>query len=266
MKAIKFLSGAMLLTLCTSLLILTPVDALEQRGVREVKERLYALREAGKDKYELTHTPTIDWLVSGKDRAKGYDFKLNKGEDYLIVGVCDSDCRDMDLELYNGNVLLDFDREPGSTPYLEFVPQQTGYYSLGVTIPSCTTGQCTFGIGILTKTGVPEISTKTLAKVINSKANYTLIDSRKKSEFNNGHISTARSIPYTDMTKNGYYLLPDHKDELLIFYCWNEACEWSEEAAKIAIEYGYTRVYRYSAGYVGWLNDGYKPCDCANDS
>lgn len=53
---------------------------------------------------------------------------------------------------------------------------------------------------------------------------------------------------------NNYALseLPIDKSTALIFYCYNEACGASTQAANRALENGYTNVSILKAGIIGW--------------
>lgn len=52
--------------------------------------------------------------------------------------------------------------------------------------------------------------------------------------------------------------LPREKAEHLVFYCANEACRASEEAAEQAVIAGYTHVQVMPAGIAGWVRAGKK--------
>ena len=52
--------------------------------------------------------------------------------------------------------------------------------------------------------------------------------------------------------------LPRDKAEHLVFYCANEACRASEEAAEQAVIAGYTHVEVMPAGIAGWVKAGKK--------
>lgn len=72
--------------------------------------------------------------------------------------------------------------------------------------------------------GVSAIGTDDLRDLIQSGAPYTLIDSRPKGKYAEGHIPTAVSIPFADLEKADAEgrvdkLLPEDKDRTLIFYC-----------------------------------------------
>lgn len=52
--------------------------------------------------------------------------------------------------------------------------------------------------------------------------------------------------------------LPRDKAEHLVFYCANEACRASEEAAEQAVIAGYSHVQVMPAGIAGWVRAGKK--------
>ncbi|WP_408634210.1 rhodanese-like domain-containing protein [Paraferrimonas haliotis] len=52
-------------------------------------------------------------------------------------------------------------------------------------------------------------------------------------------------------------LLPENKDATLIFYCANQLCDSSREAAVSTMELGYTNVFHMADGIWGWRQRGY---------
>ena len=97
--------------------------------------------------YELTHEPIINKLYRGN--KYNITMNLQPGTSYAIVGVCDQDCLDMDLFLYDskGN-LVDYDRGSSDTPIVEVQPGYADTFIVQVSIPSCQALQCTFGVGV----------------------------------------------------------------------------------------------------------------------
>ena len=67
-------------------------------------------------------------------------------------------------------------------------------------------------------------------------------------------------IPGAVILRNGAVAgqLPRDKAEHLVFYCANEACRASEEAAQQAVIAGYTHVEVMPAGIAGWVRAGKK--------
>lgn len=91
--------------------------------------------------------------------------------------------------------------------------------------------------------------------VLPKRDDVTIVDSRPDRMFGPGHIPTAVLIPdskFAEMTA----MLPEAKDQLLIFYCGGYACKLSHKSAFKAEEMGYTNVKVYAAGYPDWKENG----------
>lgn len=71
---------------------------------------------------------------------------------YLVVGVCDGDCTDMDLRLLDGqgNTVAQ-DVADDDTPLLVFTVQASGSHVLRVMMPACGADPCFYGISIFAK-------------------------------------------------------------------------------------------------------------------
>jgi hypothetical protein len=72
---------------------------------------------------------------------------------------------------------------------------------------------------------VPEHQQITNAEVVKlvamgpEKGNYTLVDARPVGAYLGGHIPTAVSLPYGTSQEECAVILPQDKDEMLVFYC-----------------------------------------------
>lgn len=97
--------------------------------------------------YSLTHDVKYDDLYD--DGVEDYFITLNSGTAYTISAVCDEDCDDLDIRLYdqNGN-LVDSDTDADSIPVVEVSPRWTGRFKLRVTMCDCDVEPCKIGIGI----------------------------------------------------------------------------------------------------------------------
>jgi rhodanese-related sulfurtransferase len=84
-----------------------------------------------------------------------------------------------------------------------------------------------------------------------------LVDSRVASEYNEGHIPTAISIPAPVMDQYRAKL-PSDDNYPLVFYCngWPE-CKKSHDASSQAVEWGYRQVYWFRDGIPVWEAKGY---------
>ncbi|WP_199330935.1 MULTISPECIES: hypothetical protein [unclassified Calothrix] len=96
--------------------------------------------------YELTHDPFVDQLSS--NQGDYITLNLRRGVDYAILGVCDQDCRDIDLRLYDedGN-LIDSDTGYDDYPAVRVRPRWSGKFQIKVTMAKCRANYCYYGIG-----------------------------------------------------------------------------------------------------------------------
>jgi len=86
------------------------------------------------------------------DENETWTVTLYAGNTYRITGVCDGDCKDIDLALLDGNRNeLTSDMLADDVPILTYTPKTTGSYSIKVMMPTCNQDPCYFGIGIFFK-------------------------------------------------------------------------------------------------------------------
>ncbi len=127
--------------------ISAPAFANEYTG--QVKAQLAAvqllLQQNG---WRETHNTIYDKLKHGGTDT--YVFTLKKGITYKIISVCDEDCADLDLVLYdeNGNE-ISRDTSNDSAPIVDANPAWTGQFRLKVKMYSCRKDPCYYGITVL---------------------------------------------------------------------------------------------------------------------
>ena len=74
---------------------------------------------------------------------------LQGGVRYAIIGVCDNDCSDVDLRIWDpSGTKLAEDILTDDTPVLEFTATATGQYRLSVEMAACRTNPCYWGVQI----------------------------------------------------------------------------------------------------------------------
>jgi hypothetical protein len=131
----------------TFLLASQPASA-NNRFVHHVRAQLAALAiAAGLADFELLNEPTIDALVPGATNL--YPLNLRSGVSYGFVGVCDGDCSDLDLKLYNASGgIIAADTATDDTPTVGVSSRYSGTYYLEVNMANCRTNYCYYGFGI----------------------------------------------------------------------------------------------------------------------
>ncbi len=139
-------------SLLASASLLVPTVAIAgNRYEEQIRSQLMMAAIAlGLEDYQLFYDPYIDSLgANSEDRLT---FTLKKGGTYAIVGVCDEDCSDIDLEIYdeNGNSIA-VDRGTDDYPMIQISPAWTGEFSLEVDMYSCSTSDCYYGIGVFSQ-------------------------------------------------------------------------------------------------------------------
>jgi rhodanese-related sulfurtransferase len=80
------------------------------------------------------------------------------------------------------------------------------------------------------------------------KASATLVDVNTQAIWEEGHLPGAVHLEGRDVTK----ALPQDKARTAVFYCYSRHCTSSDEAARLAIEAGYTDVRVMREGITGW--------------
>ncbi len=79
---------------------------------------------------------------------------LKGGATYVILGVCDQDCNDMDLVLYDASgTVIGADQAPDDVPLVSAEPTSSGSFRLEVSIPSCSIEPCGFGVLVFVGAG-----------------------------------------------------------------------------------------------------------------
>ena len=93
------------------------------------------------------------------------------------------------------------------------------------------------------------------------------VDTRVASEYAEGHIKGALSVPYReksaksvdfDASKDQFDLskLPVNKEASIVVYCNGPECWKSYKAATVSIKGGYSNVHWYRLGFPDWKSKG----------
>lgn len=119
-----------------------------ERHVRQQLDRVKVkLEENG---FQNTHNYKIDRL--GRNATDSFRVDLRKGLDYLLVSVCDKDCTDIDIRIYDeNNNLIAEDIKRDDLPIVSVSPKWTGEFRIQVTMYKCSSSPCYYGIGVFGK-------------------------------------------------------------------------------------------------------------------
>lgn len=132
-----------------AVLVLVAASSVAQsRWEQEVRNQLSA---AGGTFDELGYQSTHDVYTGSLQNQKNetVTLTLRAGREYAILGVCDTDCTDLDLHIMDpsGNQ-VDVDIELDDFPVLEVRPPRDGTYTVRVTMATCSVSPCFYGIGV----------------------------------------------------------------------------------------------------------------------
>jgi hypothetical protein len=140
-------------TVLASAVLLLPSAAQAQNSRWEVQVR-DQLKRAGSflsDKgFEMTHEVRTGSL---RDDASEYvTLELDAGKSYAVVGVCDEDCTDVDLQLFSPEgQQVDSDMLTDDVPIVDAQPTLTARYRVKIVMATCSTSPCFYGLGVFGK-------------------------------------------------------------------------------------------------------------------
>jgi hypothetical protein len=85
-------------------------------------------------------------------RARRYTVMLRAGQDYRIVGVCDSRCGNLDLRLFAANnQLIAQDVLRDAVPVIHVRPVATGNYDIEAIMAQCDQAPCWFAFNVYSR-------------------------------------------------------------------------------------------------------------------
>lgn len=86
----------------------------------------------------------------GEGESAFHDVELYRGVPYKIFAICDGDCPDLDLQLYDSKgVLVDDDTLDDYTPIVEVNPDAEATYHAKVIMYDCEVEPCYYAIRVV---------------------------------------------------------------------------------------------------------------------
>ena len=118
----------------------TQVEGYLERAAKTLSDKGYA----------QTHETQVGSLAD--DENDSFNLTLHAGTTYALVGVCDNDCSDLDLVLYDADGdQIDSDVQSDDVPIVTVTPSETMRYRVKVMMAVCKTNPCWYGIGVYGK-------------------------------------------------------------------------------------------------------------------
>ncbi|MCG8404231.1 MAG: rhodanese-like domain-containing protein [Phycisphaerales bacterium] len=112
---------------------------------------------------------------------------------------------------------------------------------------------CQQNEGISQKAKVQRLKTASELKSKMDAGSITVVHALDAEHYAKGHIPGAQNIDYEKMTPD---MLPEQKDQPIVFYCSGGMCPVGRMAASKAAKWGYTDVWEYHGGIKDWKRAG----------
>jgi hypothetical protein len=134
--------------LASACLLLAGPAYAQQQYIRQIERQLDAVEDfVARYGLRPSHNRKID--IIRRNQSDSYNLELDRGVRYMLVGVCDNDCNDVDIYVYddrNRNV-AEFEKF-GDLAAVVVNPPRTAQYRIVVSVPGCRTADCLIGVGV----------------------------------------------------------------------------------------------------------------------
>ncbi len=104
--------------------------------------------------------------------------------------------------------------------------------------------------------GTKLISAEDLIDLVESEENFVIIDSRTGNDREQGYIEGSIGLPDTETDEAALAKHIASKNTPVCFYCNGVDCGRSVKAAKMAVSFGYTKIYWFRGGWGEWVEKG----------
>src|SRR5215470_11121845 len=159
--------GAMVRALLAAMATLSLASpALAQQEQQDLsgaqREQLVALVGAYLDDVQQHFAPGLEPAAGLSDEIapieQGADHRwrieLVGGASYRIIGACDNECSDVDIELIDSSgAVVASDTLPDDYPIVDHVPTANGAYVVRMIMQRCSVAPCFAGVRVLTQAG-----------------------------------------------------------------------------------------------------------------
>jgi hypothetical protein len=129
-----------------------PAEAGAQGWREQISRQINSsmIASARREGYGDAGGPLYDLVASGSRRS--LRIPLAAGQSYRVIAQCDYDCSDVDFKLYDENDnLISEDSARDDVPLISATPRRSAPFRLEVTMASCSTRQCGWGVAIVAK-------------------------------------------------------------------------------------------------------------------
>lgn len=132
-----------------SIFCLTSAQANELAD--EVRLQLQIYKLAGlADGWMETHKE--EFGIENHREVNSYNMNLKASTAYKLIAVCDKNCKDLDLVLFDeNNREISRDASNDNMPIVEVTPRWTGKFNLKVVMYQCDQNPCFYGVTVLAR-------------------------------------------------------------------------------------------------------------------
>ena len=121
-----------------------PADSPQAIILAQLQQAQMALAQQG---FQMVGQPYSGGLAQGE--TWNVPTQLMAGYDYRLLGVCDRDCADLDLVLYDGaGAPIVQDTTTTSQPIMAIQPGYSGQYLVQVQMYNCTVAPCYYAVAL----------------------------------------------------------------------------------------------------------------------
>jgi rhodanese-related sulfurtransferase len=103
---------------------------------------------------------------------------------------------------------------------------------------------------------IPKVSIDAVESLLTDPS-VRIFDAKSRQNYEKNHVPGAVNLAFDALSEKS---LPANKQTTVIFYCMNEMCSASVEAACKASSLGYSKVMHMASGIQGWIKAG-KPVE-----
>jgi hypothetical protein len=116
--------------------------------IRQLSNQLSQARDSYvPNNYRLVTGPDNDALSQGD--SDNYTVTLQGGRSYKLVGVCDNDCTDLDITLYDSDGdVVDRDVLDDDKPVVSVSGKSGGRYRMNVSMATCSSSICYYSVAV----------------------------------------------------------------------------------------------------------------------
>ncbi len=104
--------------------------------------------------------------------------------------------------------------------------------------------------------GATRVTAEELIEMAATMAELVVVDARKKSDWEDGHIDGTVHLVNSDMTGETLAAVAS-RDQPVVFYCNGPGCYRSGDASIKAVGWGWTKVYWFRGGIEEWTTKDY---------